>query len=63
MNKEEMQRQLLEHLGLKWEDLPEPIPPSEDEVRRCVTDLLDIDKATKSVDLLVEWPDQAVMAL
>jgi hypothetical protein len=63
MNKEEMQRQLLEQLGLKLEDLPEPIPPSEDEVRRCVTDLLDIDKASKSADVLIEWPDQAVMAL
>jgi hypothetical protein len=63
MNNEEMKRLLLEQLGLKWEDLPTPTPPTEQELQCRVMDLMDADKATAAADQLLEWPDQAVPVL
>lgn len=63
MNQEEMQRLLLEKLGLTYEELPEPVPPTDVEIRRYVVELLDIDKAGSAADVLSEWPNQAVPAL
>lgn len=63
MNKEEMQRLILEQLGLNLEDLPEPAQPADDEIRRYVTELLDINKASESSAVLLKWPDLAVPAI
>lgn len=60
---DERARHLFEALGLKPEDLPEPVPPTEEEVRQRVGELLVKEKAQAAADALAEWPEQALPAL
>lgn len=60
---DERARHLFEALGLKPEDLPEPVPPTEEEVRQRVGELLVKEKAEAAADALAEWPEQALPAL
>lgn len=57
MNREDYQRsilmELLEQNGISLDDLPEPLPPTDEEVQRLVKDLLDEGKAQEQ--RLVLW--------
>lgn len=60
---DERTRRLLASLGLTPEDLPEPVPPTAEEVHRRVQELLDKDKATSAARELLDWGELALAAL
>lgn len=67
MSREEIQRrilmELLERNGISLDDLPEPVPPTDEEIHRLVTDMLDEGKAQAAAETLRTWPEKAIEEL
>ncbi len=63
MRNEDLQRLILEQLGLTPDEMQEPVPPADEEVRLRVQELLNADQAQAAAEVLTSWPDQAVSAL
>lgn len=60
MSNEELQRLLLEKLGLRFEDLPKPEPPTEEELDRWVAEILDEGKSKNAIEKLLDWPELCI---
>lgn len=67
MSREDYHRRILLELlaqnGLSLDDLPEPVPPTDEEIQRLVKDLLDEGKAHAAAEALRSWPEKAITEL
>jgi Domain of unknown function (DUF4375) len=67
MSKEDYHRrilmELLEQNGISLDDLPEPVPPTDEEVQRLVKELLDEGKAQEAAEALRTWPEKTIKEL